>query len=374
MLLKANYLNARCHCKTLDKSQLATPQYFSEYPHFISRGDLSQIEEFIERYEKFLNAQANLPPIEKGIFNSFDFHITPQGPQLIEINTNAAGALLNLHAQEQTRLCCDGVLKRHNATGERLVKMFREEFARRFPARPLRTVAIVDDKPKEQYFFQEFELVRNLLNANGIEALILAPETLEVRDREVYAGDIPIDFIYNRTTDFYLTEARHDVLRRAFEEGFATVSPNPAVYERYALKSNLLRVREPGFDAFGSIDFLRAHVPETIRVSDENRERLWQTRKNWFFKPESGYGGKAVYRGDKLTQRVWSEIIKGGYLAQKLVTPDVRKITAENTMKYDLRVYTFGNEILGIVARYYQGQTTNFRTEHGGLATVMLAA
>jgi hypothetical protein len=39
--------------------------------------------------------------------------------------------------------------------------------------------------------------------------------------------------------------------------------------------------------------------------------------------------------------------------------------------KLDLRLYTYGGEVLLTAARLYQGQATNFRTEGGGFAPVL---
>ena len=45
-----------------------------------------------------------------GVFMGYDFHLTPEGPRLIEVNTNAGGALLNgLHTAalcDPERLAC----------------------------------------------------------------------------------------------------------------------------------------------------------------------------------------------------------------------------------------------------------------------------
>ena len=395
MLLKADYLNAHCHCKALDKEQLAYPQYFSESPHFISRGDFVQMQNFITAYEAALKTQpagfSSVSP-EKGVFNSYDFHISENGPQLIEINTNAAGAVLGLYATESLHECCDtnylgslplGLI-RSAAKGllpttvrfdaAKLVAMFRREAALRFPERELSTVAIVDENPEQQFFHPEFLLVQKLLRAHNIEAVIVSPEEITIRDNTAYAGEIRLDFIYNRLTDFYFEKPGSHSLKEIYERGLATVSPNPDVHALYARKSKLAEVWSPAFDSAAEIDLIRRHIPETLFVTDANRDELWRTRKNWFFKPISGFGGKAVYRGDKLTARVWSEIATGEYIAQKYVPPQMRQITADLSLKYDIRVYTYGDEILGIMARYYQGQTTNFRTEHGGLASVMVAA
>ena len=39
-------------------------------------------------------------------FTGFDFHLSPDGPRLIEINTNAGGAFLNIAAREAQQACC----------------------------------------------------------------------------------------------------------------------------------------------------------------------------------------------------------------------------------------------------------------------------
>jgi hypothetical protein len=384
-LLTADYLNKHCHCSTLDKQKLEYPRYFSDQPHFLAPADLEKIRSFIAAYEASLNAPnaraAFGNSIEAGIFNSYDFHIGPQGPQLIEINTNAAGAVLGLHAMRNPQSCCEP-FKTYRFDENRMVAMFHAEFARRFPGTVLKKVAIVDENPAGQFFYPEFLLTRDMLRRHGIDAVVAAPESLVIRENKVYvqtnlsgaAESVPVDFIYNRLTDFAFEKSEHAVLRKAFEESLATVSPNPAVHARYARKSNLAAFWSQAFDKVPGIGRMRAHIPESRLLTEENRDMLWSERKQWFFKPVNGFGGKAVYRGDKLTTRVWTGINPGEYIAQKYIPPATRQLKADLSLKYDLRVYTYGAEILGMLARYYQGQTTNFRTEHGGLACVMLAA
>jgi len=90
------------------------------------------------------------------------------------------------------------------------------------------------------------------------------------------------------------------------------------------------------------------------------------------FKPATGYGGKAVYRGDKLTGRVWEEVLAGNYVAQAFVPPSERAFDSASplALKLNLRNYVYHGTVQFIAARLYQGQTTNFRTPHGGFATV----
>lgn len=393
--LKANFLNEHCHCSTLDTQKL--PAFFSAAPHFLAKADLARIQEFIGEYETMLanpavreNFLQNLPSEfskgapEKGVFNSYDFHISANGPQLIEINSNAGGALLSLLAAENIRHCCVGMHMYLPEPGKRfdrnrVVQMFREEFRLQFPDRTLRSVAIVDEAPESQYFYQEFLLTKELLEAAGFTVQIVAPEDLRIVDGIAYAHGQPIDFIYNRLTDFYFERENSRVLREIYREGLAAVSPSPAVHALYARKSNLVSAWDDDFAARAGIapeklKKIRGHIPETNFVTQQNSARLWQDRRGWFFKPVSGFGGKGAYRGDKITKKVWDHITTGDYIAQRYVAPELRRVSETDTFKYDIRVYTYAGQLLGIAARYYQGQTTNFRTAGGGLATVLIAA
>jgi hypothetical protein len=55
-------------------------------------------------------------------------------------------------------------------------------------------------------------------------------------------------------------------------------------------------------------------------------QRLWDARRSLFFKPVAGFGSRAAYRGDKLTKRVWQDILAGDYVAQAIVAPGERVI------------------------------------------------
>ena len=94
-----------------------------------------------------------------------------------------------------------------------------------------------------------------------------------------------------------------------------------------------------------------------------------------FFKPASGHGSKAVYRGDKLTRSVWASIARGEYVAQVIAPPGQRMIELDGVLtsrKMDVRLYTYDGQVLLVAARLYQGQTTNFRTLGGGFAPVLI--
>ncbi len=116
------------------------------------------------------------------------------------------------------------------------------------------------------------------------------------------------------------------------------------------------------------------HITQ-VRAGDA--DTLWASRKQLFFKPAKGYGSKAAYRGDKLTKRVFNDIINSDYVAQALVQPSQRRVEIDHEFvdfKLDLRHYVYKAHTQLVSARLYQGQTTNFRTPGGGFAVVRVVA
>jgi hypothetical protein len=158
------------------------------------------------------------------------------------------------------------------------------------------------------------------------------------------------------------------------------VTPHPRAHALYADKRNLaLLADEAALREMGADERMReallAGIARTEIVRREDAERLWGRRKRLFFKPAAGYGSKAAYRGDKLTRRVFEEILSGDYVAQALAPPSERRLRLGNEdseFKFDLRNYVYGGRVQLIATRLYQGQTTNFRTPGGGFAPVVI--
>jgi uncharacterized circularly permuted ATP-grasp superfamily protein len=218
-----------------------------------------------------------------------------------------------------------------------------------------------------------------LLRRQGLRALIADPAELEVRDGALWLGKDRIDLVYNRLVDFPLEAPRHSALREAYAAGLAVVTPGPHHHAVLANKRNLTLLSDPQVlrllgvtdKALGPL----AGIPLTRLVTLQNIDELWSARKALFFKPLSGHGSKAVYRGDKLTKGVWADIVKGGYVAQAFVPPGERIIELDGQRvprKVDIRLYTYEARPLLVAARVYQGQATNLRTPGGGFAPVLV--
>jgi glutathione synthase/RimK-type ligase-like ATP-grasp enzyme len=322
----------------------------------------------------------------RGVFLGYDFHLSPEGVRLIEINTNAGGALLNTFLARAQTACCQDMawasaanIKLANLE-KTFFEMFSQEWQRQRGTQPLRQIAIIDDEPNNQYLCPEFQLFQQLFQSFGMQAVVIDARELTWRDGKLWANERPIDLVYNRLTDFYLEDDAHHALKMAYEANAVVLTPHPQAHALYANKHNLVRLSNVQFLAQLGINeaiqqTLLSIIPTTETVTPTKADDLWARRKQLFFKPANGYGSKATYRGDKMTRRVWEEILQGDYVAQQLVPPSARRLQADGVeaeLKVDIRAYAYAGEIQLLAARLYTGQTTNFRTSGGGFAPVFL--
>jgi hypothetical protein len=412
----AEELNRSCHCVAVDREKLAAhletgpataglyasilqnqPHLFSGTPVFLARAHLERMRAVIAALEAVIRsasfrrwAMEAAPEIARadhgprGAFLGYDFHLGAEGPQLIEINTNAGGALLNAALARAQQACCVEVEAALAAScnpaalEERFLDMFRSEWRRQRGERALASVAIVDEKPATQYLYPEFLLFRDLFRRAGLAACIADPRSLTYEAGVLRADGAAVDLVYNRLTDFHLAAPSSAALAAAYAAGDVVVTPNPHVYALYADKRHLAvlcdagRLRSWGVAAEVA-ELLAASVPETRLVDPSCAEELWRERKRFFFKPREGYGGKAAYRGDKLTRTAWQTVAGRPYVAQRIVPPSRRTILLDGRelpLKLDVRNYVYDGEVQLVAARLYQGQTTNFRTAGGGFAPV----
>jgi hypothetical protein len=357
---------------------------FADTPVFVSAEQMRQMRAVIAAAEQVVklpgwnDGSSDAPLSAKGVFYGYDFHLNGDGAHLIEINSNAGGGFLNaLLLDSQREAGWPGAAAAEANLEQAFLEMFRNEWRLERGDAALQSVAIVDEQPEAQYLYPEFLLAQRMFERAGIAACIADPSALHTRGDELYLGGQKIGLVYNRLTDFSLQ--RHPVLRQAYLEGGAVVTPGPAHYAQYADKRNLARLTDAdALRALGAseadIAALLAGVPQTRLVQAADQERWWQERKQWFFKPAEGYGSKGSYSGAKLTRRVFEEIMRGGYVAQRMAAPGERMVCAEGAepqpLKYDVRCYVYGGRVQLVAARLYQGQTTNFRTPGGGFAPV----
>jgi hypothetical protein len=160
-------LNHDCFCYSLDRDALAgaleselgqpglsalirerCPFVFAAQPVFVAPQALRQIAEVVRAVETVVampayreQVLADAPPIARsraraprGVCFGYDFHWNHGRLGLIEINTNAGGAMLNALLARAQRACCEamaGLLPTPAsilAFEQRVVDMFREEW------------------------------------------------------------------------------------------------------------------------------------------------------------------------------------------------------------------------------------------------------
>jgi len=418
----ADTMNQACLCRPLSPQRLQeqletdpslhgmTAALTSTHPHLFSQTavfldsdvhtTLARTVAAIDRvmalpaYQQFTLAQAG--PIAQhdfgplGAFMGYDFHVSAQGPRLIEINTNAGGAFLNAALARAHRACCGAMEGLMDASGDLtqldavFIDMFRHEWRSQRATQPLRTVLIVDDAPATQYMAPEFELARQLFQSHGLHAVVADAAALQYRDGALWhpalPAGVPVDLVYNRLTDFDLSEPGHAALHDAYGAGATVVTPHPRAHALYAHKRNLITLGDDAQLAAWGVGvedraLLQAAIPRTTAVTAENADALWANRRQLFFKPVAGYGGKAAYRGEKLTKRVWGDIVAGGFIAQDWVPPSERLVEVDGEpkqLKLDVRAYTYNGHVQLLAARTYSGQTTNMRTPGGGFCPVVV--
>ena len=372
--------------------QEAHANLFSNVTILITPSQLEQMRAVIAAVEKVVVLPAwkqavlgascgKIVPSNPGVFFGYDFHLNEEGAHLIEINTNAGGAYFNILLQKSQQ---DEILPGQSLAPENMeqviLDMFLHEWKLQRGEAALRVIAILDEAPPSQYLYPEFVLARQLFERAGYKAFIADPSDLHAQEDGLYCGANKVDLVYNRLTDFSLAE--HPALLNAYQKNQLVLTPHPYAYCLYADKRNLAlltdaeRLRTMGADE-ASIAVLQSGVPQTRLVEPQDSEQWWKDRKEWFFKPATGYGGKGSYRGANITQRVFGEIMQGGYVAQRRALPGERMVSVAGAdpvaFKFDVRCYVYEGQVQLVIARLYQGQTTNFRTPGGGFGLVRVA-
>lgn len=347
--------------------------------------------------ETELPVVARFDPGHESVMMGYDFHITPQGPRLIEVNTNAGGALLayrahfpepSLDAASSPGLDSPfGPLDAMSRHQKYLLDSFAQEMisfsSGRF-RRPNRVV-ILDEEPEKQFLFGEMQRVRDLFEGWGVSSAdIVGPEALRVEPEGVFLAEkvagkkIQVDLIYNRHCDFYLETPALAGLREAYLAGKVCLTPNPRTYglladkRRMVLWSDEKKLRALGVEPRDLL-CMHATIPFCQLLAQMDRGQLWSKRKQWVFKPVTAYGSRGVLLGKSISRQRFMALDPNTTLVQHYVPPSLTETSGKDRkMKTDFRLFVYRNKVLGMTARLYHGQITNFRESGSGYAPVRI--
>jgi hypothetical protein len=359
------FLNKKYPELTLNQlDTLISDQLLSPYSVTLSQNTFAQLKNEITQYQTLRqwsenNLQAEFEnkglrkPGNTAVCTSYDFHINDQGqPKLIEINTNAAFLALGLELYDFLNYKPDT----HFSESE-LIQMFKTEM--KLSGCSEEKIAIMDENPTEQRLYIEFLIYLQIFKKYKISA-----QVIDLKE----AGQA--QFIYNRYTDFYLCEEKSNEIKKLFNQNQLQLSPQP--YEYF-----LLADKQRMYDWNLQTEITTPN--SLLKIYDlgiEDKDFIWSIRKTLFFKPKNSFGSKQAYKGANMSRKTFEEFYGSEFIAQEYVMPSEIDVTIEDVpqkLKYDLRCYAYEGQLQLIVARLYQGQTTNLRTPGGGFAIVKIS-
>jgi hypothetical protein len=292
-----------------------------------------------------------VPPNE-AVCTSYDFHWTTDSElKLIEINTNAAFLALGTALYDFHNA-------RHTFKADDIVNMFVQEA--QLCGHDLKDLTIIDESPQTQRLYIEFLLYQKMMEKRGVKAEIKAVSEINSSENS--------DLIYNRYTDFYLNDqVKSKTIRELYKEGKINLSPNPYEYFLLADKQRMI-------DWQHQTDLpVPKSLLKTYDLGIAEREEIWAHRKKLFFKPKNSFGSKQAYKGAAVSHKTFDDFFGPSMIAQEYAQPaetDVHVGTETLKMKYDLRCYAYQGKLQIVIARLYQGQTTNLKTTGGGFTIV----
>ncbi len=308
---------------------------------------------------------------QDSVLMAYDFHIAEEKAKLIEVNTNASAFLLVNSLYQFRNLP-------YKKAKEDLKKSFQTEWKKFKSGKEAeqknttpKKIVLIDESPLSQKMAVEFFMYKDFFQTTGWPAEICESQSLKLDDNNhLYtSGGDKIDFVYNRSTDFYFEHHPH--LEKAYFNHTCAVSPNPREYYLLSDKKRLCDWSAQK-DQWAELKQIESHLPFSEVLSLKNKDRIWKNRKKYFFKILRGHGGKLAYRGSGLTRKKFDELCETESLVQEYIPPSTIKDFKGKEWKVDFRAYVYEDQIQQLTARVYQGQLTNFRQEGSGFSTVAL--
>ncbi len=324
---------------------------------------LRQNPDYLAALQHELPQAASIEPDIPSVLMGYDFHLTPDGPKLIEINNNAGG----LYIDDGRWLPQPGLTEWHEPLTARLCSMFPAAW---------RHIAIMDEDVTRQYMYPEMLAYAELLDNEGRKVFVVCPEAISIRPDGLYVEDVRLDAIYNRHTDFYLEHPDLAHIRKAYEANLVQLNPHPRSYALLGDKGRMVNWWTEGFlDTFlprEDVRFIRHIVPESRRLKHVSPDTIWHERKQWVFKPAARHGGKGVVLGKAMSRKRFATLVPEETILQRYVPPCIANLEGAE-FKLDIRLYTKASRLLAVAGRIWQGQMANFRTEGSGWVSLSIA-
>lgn len=301
---------------------------------------------------------------------SYDVHPTPDGPVLIEINTNAGGILTAMQAARVGNECCADW--EHGQLEARLLALFRRDLLG-VDRKNTGVVAIVDDQLMSQPLFAEMQALADLIRPFAEEVIVVDAAELTFSQGSLRHHHNAIDRVYWRSTDFLLSESAHEPVRRAVLEGATILAPASEAYEAIADKRRFVEWSRQPVLARDETTGYSFRLAETLPLSTRSSKDWYAERSQWVFKPVSGFASRGVYVGKSVSRKKLAELPADAYLAQRYAPHPVIDRDGKE-WKYDVRFFADRGKIIGAAARVFHGQVVGMREPGSGFASIRVDA
>lgn len=342
---------------------------------------LADLELYQQRVElDGLPEVARHEPGHHSVMMAYDFHITDDGPKLIEVNTNAGGGYLAARSQLGKQSFERD--PRYRALVDNVLSTFDAEFAGfsgNIESKPAFAL-VIDGRLDGEFQDPETHAFANALREHwGCEVKVVEASETALLDGALTVDGRTVDLVYNRCCDFYLRGHDLESLLHAYLDRRLCVTPNPRAYglladkRRMILWSSVKALREVGV-AERAAKSISTLVPKCALMSSLDRAELWASRRDWVFKPTSLYAGKGVLLGRAIRRRRFEEMDPERTIVQQYIKPSITRCEnlISRDMKTEIRLFAYRDQVLGVAARLYQGQLTNFRAPGSGYARVVI--
>ena len=362
------------------------PEQFSvvPFPQKIPQSILAELVTFIDTFDRVTGRRAwqekvtsRVPQIarvtrqEVCFFSAWDFHIPPEDPgdwQLIEFNDNGSGLLLAglinaifYEVAPESELTALEPPWTFPVLSEWVANIVETEARKFFGTFPSGSFLILDDAESldSGKFRSELKLMGDCWQQRGWPVAMAAPEALESNGGRLFIKGQEVSVVVNRSTDFFWQSEAFAAVKKAYEAGSIYVAPNPFTYATRSDKRLLEFLSLPHWDEELGIELqeriiLKAHVPETYLLREDNLEAIAAQKQAFFFKPLYGFASRGVLPSSQVGVSRLRRLLKQGkpYVAQKKVAKSRLCLPDRDAHLWaDLRVWAYRGEIFLLSGR-----------------------
>ena len=291
---------------------------------------------------------------------SFDFHLTPEGPRLIEINHSADGIMAVSKLVDDPKAL-------HSSVAHAL-RREHQAAAVCDASQAMLCCVIYSAAVNNARRMPEYIAFAEKMVAEGVPCRVASSE--QVRQREgdgrleiTRTGEV-VTLIYNKMdNDRRLRLPCHAHIRQAVLAGTVALTPHPAVYARSCDKRQL--------EAMQHSNIVLKSKPFRSRKPEE----WWAERTQWVFKPPMGFASRGVKLGRTLTQQQMRAMVASDQETNWHVQQYAPATPSEDGVtRFDLRFYVHRETVLAAVTRNFDAEIMNLATPMSGLRHIRIVA